>query len=772
MNWPKLIATLMVTMAVSAGVAQAQTKITAYGYVGDTSPDSNSSNGIGNHDNQLTAFNGSTGDAALTASAAQEYGVSVGQTFTVTGANGQVYTLTYEDTAPESASRIDIYDPNQLLTGGNDNNFSTTATSFDGNPVTSSGNGTGGSNSVAGGASGQSGTPFEQVFGSMQTFLSQPAPKAISLIGTIIAFACLLWSIANAFYGSYDDEWRPKVMAFIKALVVVALIAYSGQIINGIEEAVNQAYNQNGSVAQIPQVLDNIRTNNTAAKQFQTMKAPNWANVGGSFTYALNNFCYALGCGLTMAIWAVVWVVRFLQDVFIVSLDIVLPLAFGLAVTPWFANVGMSIISSLLGVLLWPVGFLLVDTFVLAVLNVILQALNAWGSAPSGNNTLYGVWFFVAAANPIGFGLALLLIGVVILLVTVCGYYAAIKILMSLFGAAGGMISSGIESIGKAVSMGAGLAAGAATVGAGAALSGGGAALAGMGGTEAALSGANEVTGVTGLTGSPRSNVLGEGTGSAGLLTSDGSGTVDGIVDGVSDAVLSQSSSSGGGSPRPPSYSPPPLSSLGAVDGIVDGVSSAVEGSQNARSRGLGSRRSSSLCSSALRGSSAALRQRGLSTGDMRTTAASAGFGGNDSFANGSTAGQLGDNLLAANNVGSSNNVGSPDVGPGGAGSGGTGEGYVGSVESVGGGGGYVESALPQSPPPRKSLRRLAVSAGSTLQDRGNFVQRAGWMMMTGSVSRTVRSQVKHEAARAFVSQAINVRPSRSLEELAMMRES
>ena len=27
------------------------------------------------------------------------------------------------------------------------------------------------------------------------------------------------------------------------------------------------------------------------------------------------------------------------------------------------------------------------------------------------DNTLYGVWFFVAAANPIGFGLALLLIG-------------------------------------------------------------------------------------------------------------------------------------------------------------------------------------------------------------------------------------------------------------------------------------------------------------------------------------------------------------------------
>ena len=215
---------------------------------GDTSPDSNSANGIGNHDNQLTAFNGNSGDAALTASAAQQYGVSIGQTFSVTGSNGQTYTLTYEDTAPESSSRIDIYDPNQLLTGGNDNNFLTTATSFNGNPV-ASGNGPSGNGPVASnsGSSGQSGTPFEQVFGSDAGLSESTCAEAVILLGTIIAFVCLLWSIANTFYSSYDDEWRPKVMAFLKAVVVVALIAYSGSLINGIGQAVNQAYDQNGS---------------------------------------------------------------------------------------------------------------------------------------------------------------------------------------------------------------------------------------------------------------------------------------------------------------------------------------------------------------------------------------------------------------------------------------------------------------------------------------------------------------------------------------------
>ena len=276
MNWAKLIAALMVTVAVSAGVAQAQTKITAYGYPGDLTPDSNSSNGIGNHDNKLTPFQGAGGvsDAALTATAAREYGVSIGQTFTVTGANGSTYTLRYEDTAPESDSRIDIYDSNQLLTGGNDNNFSTNATSFnDGQVVNSGSNPVDGTTAQSGTSNMQ--TPFEQVFGSMQEFLNQPAPKAVSLIGTILAFVCLLWSIANSFYASYDDDWRPKVMAFIKAIVIVAFIANSGQLINGIEQAVDQVYQANGAGGEgIPKVLDDIRDNNPAANQYRTQPAP------------------------------------------------------------------------------------------------------------------------------------------------------------------------------------------------------------------------------------------------------------------------------------------------------------------------------------------------------------------------------------------------------------------------------------------------------------------------------------------------------------------
>jgi hypothetical protein len=110
------------------------TKVTAYGFSTDLTGDSNSAAGIGNHNNQLVAY-GTPGftSAALTESAAQQYGVTLGQNFTVPGANGQVYQLNYADTVPSTfngastGNRIDIFDPNQLLTGGDDNNFLTTA---------------------------------------------------------------------------------------------------------------------------------------------------------------------------------------------------------------------------------------------------------------------------------------------------------------------------------------------------------------------------------------------------------------------------------------------------------------------------------------------------------------------------------------------------------------------------------------------------------------------------------------------------------------------
>ena len=550
-------------------------------------------------------------------------------------------------------------------------------------------------------------TPFEQVFGSTQEFLSQPAPKAVSLIGTILAFVCLLWSIANSFYASYDEDWRPKVMAFIKAIVIVAFIANSGQLINGIEQAVNQVYQANGAGGEgIPKVLDDIRDNNPAANQYRTQPAPWATDMWGNMKAAINDFCYALGRGLTMAIWAAVWICRFLQDVFIVTLYIILPLAFGLAVTPFFSNVGTSIISSLVGVLLWPVGFLMVDTFVLKILQAVLQGLNAWGNAVPGGDGLNAVFWFLTASNPIGFGLALLLIGIVVLLLTVCGYYAAIKIITTLFGAAGGMISSGIGALGAATSTAAGLAAGAAALGVGAAAYGGGTALSALG-TSGALSatdggretftGPNEMTGAA--VSSPRSSVLGEGTGSAQPLTSD-----YGVVDGVSGAI--------GGTNSPQSSSNPPQSASstgGTVDGVVDGVASATGGARNARSRGLGSARSSNAGSSEFRGSSSDLRQDGLSSGDMRTPGASAGFGGNESFAPGSESGQLGDNAQEPNNVGS--------------------DGCGGDVA--------------QSPPPRRSISRL--------QTAGSIMQRAGLAMMAGSFSRTMRQTMKNTAAHAIV---------------------
>ena len=108
--------------------------LTHYAYPGDSTPDSKSAQGIG-----AFPFSSAPGSlipmysAALTASAAAAYNVQPGQSFSVTTSGGQTYNLVYADVAPEANQRMDIYDPNGALPGGND--FSQSITSLNGGPV-------------------------------------------------------------------------------------------------------------------------------------------------------------------------------------------------------------------------------------------------------------------------------------------------------------------------------------------------------------------------------------------------------------------------------------------------------------------------------------------------------------------------------------------------------------------------------------------------------------------------------------------------------------
>jgi hypothetical protein len=115
------------------GQQSSGTILTHYAYAGDSTRDGKSAQGIG-----AFSWDAAPGSlipmysAALTASAAQQYNLQPGQTFSVTS-NGQTYNLLYADAAPESDSRIDIYDPNGTLPGGN--NFSESVSSVNGGPV-------------------------------------------------------------------------------------------------------------------------------------------------------------------------------------------------------------------------------------------------------------------------------------------------------------------------------------------------------------------------------------------------------------------------------------------------------------------------------------------------------------------------------------------------------------------------------------------------------------------------------------------------------------
>jgi hypothetical protein len=99
----------------SGGSTPIGVEVTHYGYEkpGDPDYDSNSANGIGNHNNRLVPGE----SLAFSPDLIAEYHLQVGQTVTVTMANGQVLTGRFDDTTADYLTgRVDIYDPNNTIT--------------------------------------------------------------------------------------------------------------------------------------------------------------------------------------------------------------------------------------------------------------------------------------------------------------------------------------------------------------------------------------------------------------------------------------------------------------------------------------------------------------------------------------------------------------------------------------------------------------------------------------------------------------------------------
>ena len=112
------------------------TVLTHYAYPGDSDLDGNSSQGIGSGPFSAPGSLTPMYSVAMTPLAAQQYGITqLGQTFTFTTSTGQSYQVQYADVAPQidpntganEGSRIDMYDPNNSLGGGN--NFEETVAS-------------------------------------------------------------------------------------------------------------------------------------------------------------------------------------------------------------------------------------------------------------------------------------------------------------------------------------------------------------------------------------------------------------------------------------------------------------------------------------------------------------------------------------------------------------------------------------------------------------------------------------------------------------------
>ena len=99
------------------------TTISHYGYSGDSTPDPNSSAGVGAYNNSLTALSAESlanGTVSLGISPSLSQGLNLGQKITVPLANGQTITGIYADkTAPsfngQTLYRVDVYDPNNQI---------------------------------------------------------------------------------------------------------------------------------------------------------------------------------------------------------------------------------------------------------------------------------------------------------------------------------------------------------------------------------------------------------------------------------------------------------------------------------------------------------------------------------------------------------------------------------------------------------------------------------------------------------------------------------
>src|SRR5262245_53498796 len=121
----------------SVGFAPQSTGVTLthYAYLGDSTPDPQSGQGSG-----AFPFSSAPGSliplysAALSPDVAAKYSLQAGQSFTISTLGGQTYNLVYADKTDASLTgRIDIFDPNNALGGGN--NFSQPVASINDGPI-------------------------------------------------------------------------------------------------------------------------------------------------------------------------------------------------------------------------------------------------------------------------------------------------------------------------------------------------------------------------------------------------------------------------------------------------------------------------------------------------------------------------------------------------------------------------------------------------------------------------------------------------------------
>lgn len=186
--------------------------------------------------------------------------------------------------------------------------------------------------------------------------------KYVEEIRTALMGGAFLFTLAGFTEGAWlaGEDMKSQLFNIVKILIIIALVAGFPAIINQGDEALNQLHT---SIAQGQQ--DAFRSQIEADGE-----EPSWSDIPSRISYSLGVCLQKIGLlGYQIVYWA--------KDVSILLLISVSPLLLGFLAFSYTRSIGINFLITSLTVILWNVGFALVDTLLVILGNIVMPMMGA-----------------------------------------------------------------------------------------------------------------------------------------------------------------------------------------------------------------------------------------------------------------------------------------------------------------------------------------------------------------------------------------------------------